>query len=81
MEAPAGLALFHRSGRPDWLALLTLLGFMPGLDHPGSAFGPGLFISGFLVVGGFVAGIVYWLIAGRKSGELRDVWAERGIAR
>jgi hypothetical protein len=76
-----GWLYFTAAGGLIALALLALLGFMPGLDHPGSPFGPGLFISGFLVVGGFVAGIVYWLIAGRTSGELRDAWATRGIAR
>ena len=76
-----GWLYFTAAGGLIALALLALLGFMPGLDHPGSTFGPGLFISGFLVVGGFVAGIVYWLIAGRKSGALCDAWATRGIAR
>jgi hypothetical protein len=34
-----------------------------------------------LTVGGLAAGFVYWLIAGKTSGELADAWAKRGIAR
>ena len=75
-----GWLYFTAAGGLIALALLTLLGFAPGLDHPGSAVGPGLFISGFLVVGGVVAGLVYWLIAGRSSGALRDAWAGREAA-
>ena len=76
-----GWIYFTAAGGMIALALLILLGFLPGLDHPGSAFGPGLFISGLLVIGGFVAGIVYWLIAGRTSGAVHAAWAARGVAR
>jgi hypothetical protein len=75
-----GWLYFTGAGGLMALALLVLLGFVPGLDHPGSASGPGLFVSAFLVVGGLVAGVVYWLIAGRSSGALRDAWAARGAA-
>jgi hypothetical protein len=74
-----GWLYFAAAGGLTALALLTLVGFVPGLDHPGSASGPGFFVSGFLIVGGLVAGIVYWLIAGRGSGALRDAWAARGV--
>lgn len=73
-----GWLYFTVAGGLIAVALMTLLGFLPGLDHPGSASGPGLFVSAFLLVGGVVAGLVYWLIAGRTSGALRDAWAQRG---
>ena len=74
----AGWLYFTVAGGLIAVALLTLLGFMPGLEPPGSASGPRLFVSAFLVVGGLVAGLVYWLIAGRSSGALRDAWTARG---
>ena len=63
------------------LLLLVLLGFMPGPNRHGAEAWPSLVLSGFLFAGGLVAGTVYWSIAGRTSGMLRDAWAARGIAR
>ena len=63
------------------LLLLVLLGFMPGPSRHGAEAWPSLVLSGFLFVGGLIAGTVYWSIAGRTSGTLRDAWAARGIAR
>jgi hypothetical protein len=66
---------FAAAGGLTAMLLLLLFGFVQGLHWPGA------FLSASLVTSGLVAGLVYWLIAGRSSGALRDVWATRGIAR
>ncbi len=56
------------------LALTAAFGFAPGSD----AEGVGLYIGASLTAAGLVAGFVYWWIAGRHAGALRDAWTERG---
>ena len=63
------------------LLLLVLLGFMPGPSRHGAEAWPSLVLSGFLFAGGLIAGTVYWSIAGRTSGALRDAWTARSVAR
>jgi hypothetical protein len=61
------------------LLLLTSLGFMPGPNRHDAEAWPGLVLSGFLFVGGLLAGFVYWSFAGKASGALRDAWAARSL--
>lgn len=66
---------FTAAGGLTALLLVFLLGFVQDLQWPTALNWV------ILTMGGLAAGFVYWLIAGRTSGVLRDVWPERRIAR
>jgi len=58
------------------LVLTTLFGFSPS---PGNG-GASLYLGAFLFAAGLIAGFIYWAIAGRHAGALRDAWASRRAA-
>lgn len=55
------------------LVLTAAFGFAPNSGGDGGA----LYVGAFLFVGGLVAGFIYWAIAGRHAGALRDARAAR----
>lgn len=70
-----GWLYFAVAGGLTAILLLALLG-VPAFRSDSDS----IYASAFLLVGGLVAGFVYWLIAGKTSGALRDAWAARGVA-